>query len=69
MHCSRLMDSGLLLPALSLGMWHNFGAQDSYDESHNMILHSFENGITILRQALLKALLDESLRRDYSSHV
>lgn len=63
MHYNRLTDSGLLLPPLSLGMWHSFGDQDSYDESRNMILHSFENGITILWQALLEALLDEYLKK------
>lgn len=46
MQYNRLGKSGLLLPAFSLGMWHNFGAQDKFDEAKQMILHSFEQGIT-----------------------
>ena len=38
--------SGLMLPKLSLGLWHNFGSIDSFDNARAMILHSFEKGIT-----------------------
>ncbi len=38
--------SGLLLPAVSLGLWHNFGGDDDFENSRNMILHSFDHGIT-----------------------
>jgi len=41
--CGR---SGLKLPALSLGLWHNFGASDDYANSRNMVLRSFDAGIT-----------------------
>jgi len=41
--CGR---SGLMLPALSLGLWHNFGAVDSYANSRAMILRAFDLGIT-----------------------
>ena len=38
--------SGLQLPAISLGLWHNFGDVDNYINSTNMILKAFEKGIT-----------------------
>ncbi len=39
-------NSGLKLPVLSLGLWHNFGGIDIYENSRRMILHAFERGIT-----------------------
>lgn len=39
-------NSGLKLPILSLGLWHNFGAIDDYSNSREMLLHAFEQGIT-----------------------
>ena len=41
--CGR---SGLKLPALSLGLWHNFGAVDNYANSRALILRSLDLGIT-----------------------
>lgn len=41
--CGR---SGLRLPALSLGLWHNFGAKDDYSTGRDMVLRSFDAGIT-----------------------
>ena len=38
--------SGLKLPFLSLGLWHNFGHVDSFDNSRAMLLHAFDSGIT-----------------------
>jgi len=38
--------SGLKLPLLSLGLWHNFGHVDSFDNSRGLILHGFDSGIT-----------------------
>lgn len=43
---SRCGRSGLLLPKISLGLWHNFGLDDSYENSQKMILHAFNKGIT-----------------------
>lgn len=37
---------GLKLPAISLGLWHNFGGVDSFEESRNMCLRAFDLGIT-----------------------
>ena len=41
--CGR---SGLKLPALSLGLWHNFGAVDDYANSRALVLRAFDLGIT-----------------------
>lgn len=38
--------SGLKLPALSLGLWHNFGGVDTYENSRAMVLRAFDLGIT-----------------------
>jgi len=38
--------SGLLLPRISLGLWHNFGGNQVTDEARRMILNSFDAGIT-----------------------
>ncbi|MCQ2095456.1 MAG: aldo/keto reductase [Bacteroidaceae bacterium] len=37
--------SGVQLPVLSLGLWHNFGDVDCFDESVRMILKAFDSGI------------------------
>ena len=41
--CGR---SGLLLPALSLGLWHNFGSVNDFANSRALILRAFDLGIT-----------------------
>ena len=38
--------SGLKLPAVSLGLWHNFGDNSSYENMVNMCTTAFDNGIT-----------------------
>ena len=38
--------SGLLLPRISLGLWHNFGDNDDYGNMQKMIFTAFDNGIT-----------------------
>jgi len=38
--------SGLRLPAISLGLWHNFGGIDSFENSRDMIRCAFDLGIT-----------------------
>jgi L-glyceraldehyde 3-phosphate reductase len=38
--------SGLLLPAISLGLWHNFGGVDSFENSRAMLRRAFDLGIT-----------------------
>ncbi|MBC2594740.1 aldo/keto reductase [Ruficoccus amylovorans] len=41
--CGR---SGLKLPRVSLGLWHNFGGVDVEENARAMILHAFDRGIT-----------------------
>lgn len=41
--CGR---SGLKLPAISLGLWHNFGDSTRVDNSRDLLRHAFDNGIT-----------------------
>ncbi len=42
-HCGQ---SGLQLPAVSLGLWHNFGAVDSFKNARTMVRRAFDLGIT-----------------------
>ena len=41
--CGR---SGVLLPKVSLGMWHNFGAVDDFNRCREILRYAFDNGIT-----------------------
>lgn len=41
--CGR---SGVMLPKISLGFWHNFGSIDSYERSREITHCAFDNGIT-----------------------
>jgi L-glyceraldehyde 3-phosphate reductase len=42
----RCGESGILLPKISLGLWHNFGANDSFERGRNILRYAFDNGIT-----------------------
>ncbi|WP_443943591.1 L-glyceraldehyde 3-phosphate reductase [Pedobacter sp. AW1-32] len=42
----RCGKSGLKLPAVSLGLWHNFGDVNVFENSRNLIYTAFNNGIT-----------------------
>lgn len=46
MKYNRTGNSGLLLPAISLGLWHNFGFTDNFENSRNILKCAFDNGIT-----------------------
>ena len=46
MKYNRCGKSGLLLPAVSLGLWHNFGGAASVDTCRQMLLGAFDGGIT-----------------------
>ena len=43
---NRVGRSGLKFPAVSLGLWHNFGSKDNYDNMKAMCRTAFDNGIT-----------------------
>jgi L-glyceraldehyde 3-phosphate reductase len=42
----RCGDSGLHLPAISLGFWHNFGQIDDFEEARRIMRRAFDRGIT-----------------------
>jgi L-glyceraldehyde 3-phosphate reductase len=42
----RCGNSGIKLPALSLGLWHNFGGVDVFENCRNILLKAFDTGIT-----------------------
>ena len=46
MKYNRCGKSGLLLPAVSLGLWHNFGDTSSYANMEKLCFTAFDNGIT-----------------------
>lgn len=46
MQYNRCGKSGLLLPAISLGLWHNFGDTGVYDNMRKMCFTAFDHGIT-----------------------
>ena len=43
---NRCGASGLKLPAVSLGLWHNFGTHDDFGNMENMCFAAFDHGIT-----------------------
>jgi L-glyceraldehyde 3-phosphate reductase len=46
MQFRRCGKSGVLLPGISMGLWHNFGTDARYSDCREMILGSFDLGIT-----------------------
>lgn len=46
MKFNRVGNSGLKLPVVSLGLWHNFGATGDYQNMKKMCFTAFDNGIT-----------------------
>ena len=46
MQYNRVGRSGLKLPALSLGLWHNFGHDRGYDTQRSIVRRAFDLGIT-----------------------
>src|SRR5271157_4362869 len=42
----RCGQSGILLPAISLGLWHNFGGVDSLENSRALLRRAFDLGVT-----------------------
>ena len=74
MEYNRCGRSGVLLPKVSLGMWHNFGGVDDYQRSLKILCYAFDKGITHLDLAnnygppygsaeeTLGRVMDEALR-------
>ena len=48
MQYQRCGHSGVLLPKVSLGMWHNFGSVDPYERSKEIVRYAFDHGVTHL---------------------
>ncbi len=46
MQYARCGRSGVLLPKVSLGLWHNFGGEDPYERARNIIRYAFDHGVT-----------------------
>ncbi|HPG33906.1 MAG TPA: aldo/keto reductase, partial [Lentimicrobium sp.] len=46
MKYTRCGKSGILLPAISLGLWHNFGFADNYNNAREIIRSAFDQGVT-----------------------
>lgn len=46
MQYERCGQSGVLLPKVSLGFWHNFGGVDPYERSREITHYAFDHGIT-----------------------
>ena len=42
----RCGKSGINLPAVSIGLWHNFGGIDQYENMRKILWAAFDNGIT-----------------------
>ena len=43
---NRCGKSGILLPAISLGLWHNFGSVDVFENGRAIVRRAFDRGIT-----------------------
>jgi len=46
MSYSRCGNSGVVLPKISLGLWHNFGFNDNFENARNILKKAFDLGIT-----------------------
>jgi len=46
MKYNRCGTSGLKLPAISLGLWHNFGSVDNFENGRRIIHRAFDKGVT-----------------------
>lgn len=55
--------SGLKLPAVSLGLWHNFGSNGNFDTMMDMCETAFDNGITHFDLAIIMVHMMALLRR------
>jgi L-glyceraldehyde 3-phosphate reductase len=76
MQYARCGNSGLLLPRISLGLWHNFGAAEPYAKARDMLLRAFDLGITHFDLAnnygpppgSAETTLGQVLRKELSQH-
>ena len=55
--------SGLKLPAVSFGLWHNFGSNAAYDRMKELVFTAFDLGITHLISRITMGRYREAPRR------
>ena len=76
MQYNRCGHSGLRLPKISLGCWHNFGEPDNLHEARRMLHYAFDNGITHFDLANnygpppghAESYVGKILQEDFSNH-
>jgi L-glyceraldehyde 3-phosphate reductase len=76
MKYNRCGNSGLLIPAISLGLWHSFGADGSPDNKQDICRAAFDAGITHFDLAnnygpppgSAETAFGEIMRKDFKSH-
>ncbi|MBB6461940.1 aldo/keto reductase [Flammeovirga kamogawensis] len=76
MHYQRCGKSGVLLPRISLGLWHNFGFNDNFGNARNIVRKAFDLGITHLDLAnnygppygAAEENFGRILQKDFSAH-
>ena len=59
----RCGKSGIRLPKVSLGFWHNFGGVDTYERSRAITHYAFDHGIHTLTLLTIMALRMEALKK------
>lgn len=77
MKYNRCGKSGLKLPAVSLGLWHNFGSVDVFENGRKIIRRAFDRGITHFDLAnnygpepgSAEANFGEILRKDFPGNL
>ncbi len=57
MEYRRCGESGLKLPVLSLGLWHNFGHVDNFENGRNILRLAFDRELLILIWQTITGLL------------
>lgn len=65
----RCGNSGLKLPAISLGLWHNFGSVDSFENARKMLHTAFDLGITHFDLANNYGPEFGSAERNFGTHL
>ena len=76
MNYRRCGRSGIQLPLISLGLWHNFGDKDDFENARNILHTAFDNGITHFDLAnnygppygSAEANFGKILKQDFSSY-
>jgi L-glyceraldehyde 3-phosphate reductase len=76
MEYRRCGNSGIKLPAISLGLWHNFGGVDVFENYRETLHYAFDNGVTHFDLAnnygppagSAEENFGKILKKDFSSH-